>query len=66
MVTHLKFDSLRAFHGFKICNPSTSAQSDAGFPIGFQCHHKKNWNRLALFLTMCKAHGFHDEQSTLK
>ena len=61
MVAHPKFDRLRAIHGSQNCNTVVAGQSSAGTSIRFRCDPNKYWNRIAMFLTTCKARGFHDE-----
>jgi hypothetical protein len=61
VVAYLKFDRLRAIHGFKI-HTFGSGRSNAGCSSRFQCHIQKDRDRMAMSLTPCKARGFHDER----
>jgi hypothetical protein len=58
---HLKFDSRRAIRGFETCVAFGAGKSSAGCLICAEGPLKKQ-NRIAMSLTMCKAHGFFDEQ----
>ena len=63
MTAYRECDSLRASHGLKDRRRSTLRQSNTLRLDRFPCCTNQELNRIAMFLTTCRARGFHDEMN---